>query len=95
MITGPLDGIDIRAAIRLFPGVKPKDIKRPVGKVHLLIGIHQASIFPQVEDKNKHIRGNLRMLKSIFGTGKLLDGSHPDIKIGQMMRSCNMQSFLV
>ena len=70
-ITALLEEVDVRAAKKIFPGVDLEAIKRPVGKIGLLIGIHQAGIFPYVADRDKHIDGNLRLLTSIFGTGSL------------------------
>ena len=102
-IAGPLEEVDVRAAKKIFPGIDLEAVKRPVGKVGLLIGIHQAGIFPYVADRDKHIDGNLRLLTSIFGTGSLLDGSHPSIDACQVMQSkesydrsnCSVQSYSV
>ena len=52
------------------------EIQRPVGHVDLLIGIQAVAIFPTVKD----MRGNLRLLRSEFGSGLLLDGAHPKVK---------------
>ena len=79
-ITEDLDTVDISPAARLFKGVNKSDLIRPVGPVDLLIGIHIVQIHPLFADPKKHIKGNLRMLMSQFGSGLLLDGTHKSIK---------------
>ena len=39
-----------------------------------------------VSDIDQHVDGNLRLLKSRFGSGWLLDGSHPLINTGQLLQ---------
>ena len=69
-ITAPLERVNIKPALEAFPGVREEEILRPTGHVDLLIGIQSASIHPkQVKEA-----GNLRLLETIFGTGKLIDG---------------------
>ena len=45
-ITSPCEPVDVQAAKGIFPSVNLEDIKRPVRNVNLLIGIHEAGIFP-------------------------------------------------
>ena len=47
----------------------------------LLLGTHDADLHPVLANPNKHQVGKLRLLTSKFGTGYLLDGAHPDIKV--------------
>ena len=74
-ITAPLSYVDVTSLLPLFTGTDLNifEIRRPVGSVDMLIGIHHAGLFPVVEESVS----NLRLLKSDFGTGRLLDGSHP------------------
>ena len=58
-----------------------------MGRIHLLIGIQEAAIFPFVANRRKHVDGNLRLLTSIFGSGWLLDGSHPSIDGKQVLQN--------
>ena len=67
--------VDVVKAAHMFKCC-PNDINRPSGSVDLLIGIHNASIFP----KEKAIHGNLMLLSSQFGSGMLLQGAHPSIR---------------
>ena len=46
----------------------------------LLIGTNDVRFHPYLADPHKHLQGNLRLMTSMFGTGVLVDGSHPDIK---------------
>ena len=66
--------VDVSELVNLFTGLSSNDVYRPIGPVDVLIGIHEASLFPTVIEGL--VVGNLRVLQSKFGTGKLLDGSH-------------------
>jgi hypothetical protein len=81
-ITAPLGPVDVGYALELFPGYSYEQLRRPEGKVDLLLGIHQAGIFPMIADRSKHVAGDLRLLTSQFGTGFLLDGTHKTVKAG-------------
>merc|ERR1711872_933937 len=66
----------------VFPEVKDYcTIARPTGDVDLLLGIQDADLHPYLAKPSKHCKGKLRLLTSRFGTGYLLDGSHPEIKV--------------
>ena len=74
-ITNELARVDVTAAATMF-GCRASELLRPSGQVDLLIGIQSAAIFPTV----RATRGNLRLLRSQFGSGLLLDGAHPAVK---------------
>ena len=80
-ITAPTDYVDIQPALKVFPEVRSCDIYRPKGEVDLLLGIHDADLHPVLANPNKHRVGKLHLLTSRFGSGYLLDGAHPDIKV--------------
>ena len=81
-ITAPTDYADVRPALKVFPEVKGlATILRPMGEVDLLLGIHDADLHPILANPNKHRVGKLCLLTSKFGTGYLLDGARPDIKV--------------
>ena len=80
-ITAPTDSVDIRPALKVFPEVQGFEISRPKGDVDLLLGIQDANLHPFLANPNKHRVGKLCLLSSKFGTGYLLDGSHPNIKV--------------
>ena len=81
-ITNPMDRVDVRPALRVFPEVKGlATILRPMGNVDLLLGIHDADLHPVLTNPNKHRVGKLCLLTFRFGTGYLLDGAHPGIKV--------------
>ena len=48
----------------------------------LLIGTNDVRLHPYLANPNKHLKGNLQLMTSMFGTGVLIDGSHPDVKVG-------------
>ena len=56
-----------------------KDIQRPTGKVDLLLGIHEARLFP---NHVLHSHDNLLLCQSSFGSGLLLIGHHPYLNPG-------------
>ena len=68
----------------MFPelGNDYRKIQRPVGKGDLLIGTNDVRLHPYLANPNEHLKGNLRLMTSMFGTGVLIDGSHPDVKAG-------------
>ena len=70
-IAAPLEAVDVQAAKQILPAVDLEAVKRPEGRINLLIGIHEASIFPFVANRKKNIDGNLKLLTSIFGSGWL------------------------
>ena len=81
-ITAPMDYVDVRPALKVFPDVNClATILRPVGEVDLLLRIHYSELHPVLADPVKHRVGNLRLLTSRFGNGYLLDSAHPDIKV--------------
>ena len=86
-ITAPMEAEDVSVAEKLFPMVKKGSLKRPSGPVDLLVGIHMAGIFPSLANREKHLKGNLRLMTSIFGTGWVLDGDHAEIKANVMLES--------
>ena len=75
LITAPLKRVDIKPALESFPGVREDEIFRPIGPVDILIGIQSAAIHPTTIE----VSGNLRLLKTIFGTGKLVNGNSDSI----------------
>ena len=76
-ITTSSNTVDVSRAVSLFKGrVSIDSIRRPAGEVDILMGIHMAGLHPMPQA----VCGNLRLLKSYFGTGWLLDGSHPAIQ---------------
>ena len=79
----PTEDADLRPALREFPELRGDywKIRRPTGDVDLLIGIQDARLHPYLANPAEHCKGNLRLLTSMFGTGYLIDGSHPEIKV--------------
>ena len=53
-----------------------EELRRPHSPVDILVGINFASLHPTVVD----IQGDLRLLRSRFGEGWVLDGRHPLVK---------------
>ena len=83
IITSPTEDVDLRPALKEFPELKKDYIKiaRPTGDVDFLLGIQDAHLHPYLAKPGKHCKGKLRLLTSRFGSGYLLDGSHPEIKV--------------
>ena len=74
-ICGEMNNVDLTAAALLFPGLSLEEVKRKGGHVELLIGAKNLSIHPE---KLSEV-DNLVLYRSIFGTGRILAGSHPTI----------------
>ena len=92
-ITAPLGKVEVAAARRLFPHLKNlADVVRPEGEIDVLIGIQYAGLFPWVDKRERDVEGNLRLLSSKFGTGRVLDGQHPLIKGRSMLQSPDSHS---
>ena len=88
-ITDNMTLVDVTPILGMFGGVSSdiSQVKRPTGAVDFLIGINYAAHFSVVADDDAHFEGNLRLLTSKFGTGWLLDGTHPSLKPGAMMQN--------
>ena len=66
----------------MFPEVNClATILRPERQVDLLLSIHYSDLHPILADPDKHRVDRLRLLTSKFGSGYLLDGTHPEIKV--------------
>ena len=73
-ICGEMSDVDLTAAVTLFPGLRLKDVQLTPGPVELFIGA-KLSIHPtKLEEVD-----NLLVYKSMFGTGRILAGTHPVI----------------
>ena len=75
-ITANLTPVNLAPIIIFFSGIRLKDIQRPTGKVDLLLGVHEARLFPKSLDSHD----NLLLQTSVFGSGLVLSGYHPLIK---------------
>ena len=80
-ITSSVPAVDVTEAARVFNkrGIKVSDVARPQGEVDLLVGIQCAGLHP-----TRSIGGtveNLGLCQSKFGTGWLLEGVHPGVKV--------------
>ena len=51
----------------------------------MLIGVNYAGLLPVVAESDAHREDNLRLLTSMFGTGMLLNGTHPTLRPGVML----------
>ena len=60
-ITKPIEEVDLRLALQVFPELEGdySKIRRPQGKVELLIGTNEARLHPYLADPRRHLKGNL------------------------------------
>ena len=72
-ISAPLEFVDISIASKLFPCIENMEIHRPFGEIHMLIGLDNTMLLPQVIDSVD----NLQLLQNRYGY--VLRGSHPAI----------------
>ena len=79
-ITSEMDEVDTApiAAIFAHLGVTATDLIRPSGPVDLLMGINYASLHPY-DDSTPRVDGELKLLRSNFGTGWVIEGYHPSV----------------
>ena len=75
-ITSSVARVNITPVVHLFSGqnLKEKEVRRPIGEVNFLLGNDMAGIHPTVGKED--VSGNLRLLHSRFGSGRLLSGTH-------------------
>ena len=69
-LTKEAKGGDLELAYSQFPEVPRHEIQRPHGAVVILLGQDYAGYLPQMEREKNH----LLLLRSRFGTGRLLSG---------------------
>ena len=74
-ICGEMRGTNVVEAASLFSELSASDVQRKSGHIELLIGAKHLSIHP---DKIKSV-DDLVLYKSIFGTQRILAGTHPSI----------------
>ena len=79
-IAGAIEAVNIQGVKELFSsdvqGLWDKVATRPSGEIELLLGSNHLGLHPS----DLEAKGNLKVLKSKFGSGYVLVGSHPDIK---------------
>ena len=75
-ICGELVNIKTDMFAKLFKNTKPSDIKRPRGKLDILIGSNYLSLHPT----KICARDGLVLFQSLFGTGKVLGGTHHHVQ---------------
>ena len=69
-LTQEAPGGDLTHAYSQFPEVPQASLERPEGPIDILLGQDYAGYLPRVEKS----KGHLLLLKSDFGTGRLLSG---------------------
>ena len=69
--------VNVDCVYEMFPDVPYGSIERPEGPIQLLIGQDQADILPLVVKR----KGALRVSSSRVGTGWVIGGHHPAIKL--------------
>ena len=75
-ICGELKRIRTDKFARLFLSTKPSEIRRPHGRIEILIGSNNLPLHPSKDS----VCEGLVLFKSLFGRGKVLGGSHCDIR---------------
>ena len=78
-ISSEIESADVGPAMNVFPQIPSiSSIRRPSGKVDLLIGLNCMEVQPKEVAREK----NLSLWESDYGTGYLLGGTHPNIWLG-------------
>ena len=73
-LTRESPGGPLHLAMDQFPHIPPAELEQPEGKVEVLLGQDYAGYLPEVEER----KGHLLLLKSFFGSGRLLSGRTGD-----------------
>ena len=79
--------VDLNGVKSVFPEAPDEVYSRPEGRIDILIGSMYKNIQPYGGD-DEFTRGRLRLVKSIFGCGFILTGTHPAITTSEYML-CN------
>ena len=77
-ITDDTRSLDLSGVRQVFPGAPSEVFLRPSGAIDILIGSMYKNIQPYGGEEG-YSRGRLRLVKSIFGCGFILSGTHPSI----------------
>ena len=72
--------VDLNVVRTVFPGAPKQVFNRPEGKIDLLVGSMYKNLLPYCGD-GEFTRGRLWLVKSLFGCGYILTGTHPSISI--------------
>ena len=72
--------VDLSGVRTMFPGAPKQVFNRPEGEIDLLVGSMYKNLQPYGGD-GEFTRGRLRLVKSLFGCGYILTGTHPSISI--------------
>ena len=84
-ITRPLKYIDINVTSTIFSCLNDNQITRPFGDIHMLIGIDNCSLLPNVIET----KDNLQLLENPFGY--VLRGSHPSIVANEISSNVSVR----
>ena len=72
--------VDLNGVRTVFPGAPREVYNRPQGPIDILIGSMFKNIQPYGGEEG-FTRGRLRLVKSLFGCGFILTGTHPSISV--------------
>ena len=70
--------LDLEGVRTIFPGTPKEVFNRPSGPIDILIGSIYRNLQP-FGGEESFTRGRLRLVKSLFGCGFILTGTHPSI----------------
>ena len=70
--------LDLDGVKAIFPGAPREVYQRPAGSIDILVGSMYKNIQPYGGDSG-FTKGRLRLVKSLFGCGYILTGTHPSI----------------
>ena len=77
-ITDDCRVLDLNGVKTVFPGAPQEVYRRPSGPIDILVGSMFMNIQPY-RGEEEFTRGRLRLVRSIFGCGFILTGTHPSI----------------
>ena len=68
----------VAPAYRIFPHIEENTLEKPNGPIDMIIGTDYCDLLPG-GGEGENLVNNLRVMNIIFGPGRVLLGSHPDI----------------
>ena len=85
--------VDLNGVMTVFPGAPKQVFDRPVGPIDILIGSMYMDVQPYGGEEN-FTKGRLRLMKSKFGCGYILTGTHPSISVKENAITYNAETLV-
>ena len=92
-ISDDTTAVDLNGVMSVFPDAPKKVFARPKEPIDILIGSMYMNIQP-FGGEDEFTRGRLRLVRSIFGCGYILSGTHPSISVKENTLTLNAKTLV-